>query len=78
MSQVKSLHQSVMTNVIATLWCSADQTARVQPNKPSAYCLGAAELPWHARFTKMTDTGKPKVDEATLSEIKDIAVQQEQ
>ena len=29
-----------------------------------------------ARFTKTTETGKPKVDEATLSEIKDIAVQQ--
>ena len=29
-----------------------------------------------ARFTKVTETGKPKVDEATLSEIKDIAIQQ--
>ena len=29
-----------------------------------------------ARFTKVTDTGKPKVDEATLSEMKDIALQQ--
>jgi len=29
-----------------------------------------------ARFTKVTDTGKPKVDEATLSEIRDIALQQ--
>ena len=29
-----------------------------------------------ARFTKLTDTGKPKVDEATLSEMKDIALQQ--
>ncbi len=29
-----------------------------------------------ARFTKTTDTGKPKVDEATLSEIRDIALQQ--
>ncbi len=29
-----------------------------------------------ARFTKVTDTGKPKVDEACLSEIKDIALQQ--
>ncbi len=29
------------------------------------------------RFTKVTDTGKPKVDEATLSEMKDIALQQE-
>ena len=28
------------------------------------------------RFTKVTDTGKPKVDEATLSEMRDIAVQQ--
>ena len=31
-----------------------------------------------ARFTKVTDTGKPKVDEATLSEMRDIALQQEQ
>ena len=30
-----------------------------------------------ARFTKVTDTGKPKVDEATLSEIRDIALQQD-
>ena len=29
-----------------------------------------------ARFTKVTDTGKPKVDEATLSEIRDVALQQ--
>ena len=29
-----------------------------------------------ARFTKVTDTGKPKVDEATLSEMRDIALQQ--
>ena len=28
-----------------------------------------------ARFTKVTDTGKPKVDEATLSEMRDIALQ---
>ena len=31
-----------------------------------------------ARFTKVTDTGKPKVDEATLSEMRDIALQQGQ
>lgn len=30
-----------------------------------------------ARFTKVTDSGKPKVDEAALSELKDIALQQE-
>ena len=30
-----------------------------------------------ARFTKVTETGKPKVDEATLSEIRDIALQQD-
>ena len=29
-----------------------------------------------ARFTKVTDTGKPKVDEATISEIRDIALSQ--
>ena len=29
-----------------------------------------------ARFTKTTDTGKPKVDEATLSELRDTALQQ--
>ena len=29
-----------------------------------------------ARFTKVTDTGKPKVDEAVLSEMKDIALTQ--
>ena len=29
-----------------------------------------------ARFTKVTDTGKPKVDEATLSEMRDLALQQ--
>ena len=29
-----------------------------------------------ARFTKLTDTGKPKVDEATLSEMRDAAQQQ--
>ena len=27
-----------------------------------------------ARFTKVTDTGKPKVDEATMSEMRDIAI----
>ena len=31
----------------------------------------------NARFTKLTDTGKPKVDEATLSEMRDIALQQD-
>ena len=30
-----------------------------------------------ARFTKVTDSGKPKVDEAALSELKDIALQQD-
>ena len=30
----------------------------------------------NARFIKTTDTGKPKVDEATLSEIRDVALQQ--
>ena len=30
-----------------------------------------------ARFTKVTDTGKPKVDEATLSEMRDVALQQD-
>ena len=29
-----------------------------------------------ARFTKVTETGKPKVDEATLTEMRDIAMQQ--
>jgi DNA polymerase I-like protein with 3'-5' exonuclease and polymerase domains len=29
-----------------------------------------------ARFTKVTDTGKPKVDEATISEVKDNALTQ--
>ena len=29
-----------------------------------------------ARFTRLTDSGKPKVDEACLSEIRDIALQQ--
>ena len=29
-----------------------------------------------ARFTKVTDTGKPKVDEANLSEIRDLALTQ--
>ena len=29
-----------------------------------------------ARFTKLTETGKPKVDEATLSEMRDVALQQ--
>ena len=29
-----------------------------------------------ARFTKVTDTGKPKVDEATMSEMRDTAIQQ--
>jgi len=27
-----------------------------------------------ARFTKVTDTGKPKVDEATISEVRDSAL----
>ena len=29
-----------------------------------------------ARFTKVTDTGKPKVDEATISEVRDVALSQ--
>ena len=29
-----------------------------------------------ARFTRVTETGKPKVDEATLSEMRDVALQQ--
>ena len=29
-----------------------------------------------ARFTKVTETGKPKVDEATLSEMRDLALAQ--
>ena len=31
----------------------------------------------NARFTKVTDTGKPKVDEAALSELRDRALQQD-
>ena len=30
-----------------------------------------------ARFTKVTDTGKPKVDEATISEVRDLALSQD-
>ena len=30
-----------------------------------------------ARFIKVTETGKPKVDEATLSEMRDVALQQD-
>ncbi len=30
-----------------------------------------------ARFTRLTDSGKPKVDEACLSEVRDLALQQE-
>ena len=30
-----------------------------------------------ARFTRLTDTGKPKVDEAVLSEMKDVALSQQ-
>jgi len=30
-----------------------------------------------ARFTKVTETGKPKVDEATISEIRDLALSQD-
>ena len=30
----------------------------------------------NARFTRLTDSGKPKVDEAVLSELRDIALQQ--
>ena len=30
----------------------------------------------NARFTKLTETGKPKVDEAALSEMRDVALQQ--
>jgi DNA polymerase-1 len=30
-----------------------------------------------ARFTKVTETGKPKVDEATLSEMRDLALSQD-
>jgi DNA polymerase-1 len=29
-----------------------------------------------ARFTRLTDSGKPKVDEACLSEVRDLALQQ--
>ena len=29
-----------------------------------------------ARFTKVTDTGKPKVDEASMSEMRDLSLQQ--
>jgi DNA polymerase I-like protein with 3'-5' exonuclease and polymerase domains len=29
-----------------------------------------------ARFTKVTDSGKPKVDEATISEVRDVALSQ--
>tara|TARA_Y100000401_G_scaffold42328_1_gene32213 strand:- start:1177 stop:2484 length:1308 start_codon:yes stop_codon:yes gene_type:complete len=29
-----------------------------------------------ARFTKVTDTGKPKVDEASISEVRDVALSQ--
>ena len=31
-----------------------------------------------ARFTKLTETGKPKVDEATLSEMRDVALSMDQ
>ena len=30
----------------------------------------------NARFTKLTDSGKPKVDEAVMSEIRDVALQE--
>ncbi len=36
----------------------------------------ALQMHMGARFTKLTDTGKPKVDEATLSELRDTAIQQ--
>ncbi len=37
--------------------------------------MGSTELPW-CSFTKVTATGKPQVDEASLSEMRDVALQQ--
>ena len=41
------------------------------------HCAWALQNFLGARFTKLTDTGKPKVDEACLSEIRDLAISQE-
>lgn len=51
---------------------------RLEPFNPTSRQHIAWALKTHrgARFTKVTDTGKPKVDEATLSEVRDIALQQ--
>ena len=58
-------------------WSGAPMTKLLPFNPTSrqhiAWCLTTFR---GARFTKVTDTGKPKVDEATLSEIKDVALTQ--
>ena len=41
------------------------------------HCAWALQNFLGARFTKLTDTGKPKVDEACLSEIRDLALSQD-
>jgi len=41
------------------------------------HCAWALQTFLGARFTKLTDTGKPKVDEACLSEIRDLAISQD-
>nr|BDD46777.1 hypothetical protein 30 [Paracoccaceae bacterium] len=41
------------------------------------HCAWALQNFLGARFTKLTDTGKPKVDEACLSEIRDLAISQD-
>ena len=59
-------------------YVSGAPMTRLEPFNPTSRQHIAWALKTHrnARFTKVTDTGKPKVDEATLSEIRDIALQQ--
>ena len=51
---------------------------RLEPFNPTSrqHIAWALQTHRNARFIKLTDTGKPKVDEATLSEIRDVALQQ--
>ena len=66
------------TNKKQHYWSGAPMTKLLEFNPTSRqHCAWALQNFLGARFVKTTDSGKPKVDEACLSEIRDLAFSQD-
>ena len=66
------------TNKKQHYWSGAPMTKLLEFNPTSRqHCAWALQNFLGARFIKTTDTGKPKVDEACLTEIRDLAISQD-